>query len=156
MPKFVGLIMATLIMLIMLNANPTTQQRFANYRKIEAYEVRPGILMMPRYTSDGRVCEIGLERLHYSPNLIRLDSDLSRKEIDQILDELVPADERGKPPKDATDTLITKSGRAMTTNIGFENVLIRIYGATSPSNKRNETTVNEVIATIKWKQRICQ
>lgn len=75
MPKFVGLILAILTMLITLNA--TTQQRFANYRRIEAYEVRPGILMLPRYTSDGKVCEIGLERLHYSPDLVRLDSGLS-------------------------------------------------------------------------------
>jgi hypothetical protein len=108
------------------------------------------------YTSDGKVCEIGLERLHYSPDLFRLDSRLSRKEIDQILDELVTTDERGKPSKDATDTLITQSGRGMTTDIEFENVSIRIYGTTSFSNKSNEATVNEVLATVKWKQRGCQ
>jgi hypothetical protein len=71
MPKFVGL---SLTILIMLNAVTTAQQQFAKYRKIEAYEIRPGILMMPRYTADDRVCEIGLEKLHYSPERIRLDS----------------------------------------------------------------------------------
>jgi hypothetical protein len=153
MPKFVSL---SLTILIMLNAATTTQQRFARYQKIEAYEVRPGILMMPRYTADDEVCEIGLERLHYSPKLIRLDSDLSRKEINEILDELVPADERGKPAKDATDTLITQSGHSLTTNIQFENVSIQIYGATSPSDHKGKTTVSEVIATVKWKQRMCR
>jgi hypothetical protein len=156
MPKFVGLSLITLIMLLMLNASTTAQQRFAKYQKIEAYEVRPGILAMPRYTADGEVCEIGLERLLYSPKLIRLDSSLSREEIHQILDELVPADERGKPAKDPSGNLITESGLSMTTNIEFENVLIQIYGATLPSRHKKETTVNEVVATVKWKQRMCQ
>jgi hypothetical protein len=140
----------------MLNAATTTQQRFAKYRKIEAYEVRPGILMMPRYTADNEVCEIGLEKLHYSPSLIRLDFGLSRKEINEILDELVPADERGKPSNDTVGNLITRGGHSLTTNIEFENVLIQIYGATSPSDRKNEITVNEVIATVKWKHRICR
>jgi hypothetical protein len=93
----------------MLNASTATQQQFAKYRKIEAYEVRPGILMMPRYTTGDEVCEIGLERLHYSPELIRIDSGLSRKEIDLALDELVPIEERGKP-SGAADGLITQGG----------------------------------------------
>lgn len=153
MPKLFGL---SLIILIMLNAVMTTQQRFAKYRKIEAYEIRPGILMMPRYTADDQVCEIGLSRLLYSPELIRVNPDLSRKEIDQILDELVPADERGKPPKDALDALMIQDGHTMTTNIEYENVLVQIFGATLPSRHKHETTVNEVVATIKWKQRVCR
>ena len=148
--------LTTATLLLMLNTAATKQQRFAKYRKIEAYEVRPGILMIPRYTADGELCEIGLERLHYSPKLIRLESDLSREEINQILDELVPADERGKPPKDTTSTLITQSGPSMTTNIEYENVSIQIYGATLPSKHKNEIAVSEVVATIKWKQRACR
>src|SRR5882724_3652261 len=92
MSKFVGLCLTILIMLIMSNAT-TTQQRFTKYQKIEAYEVRPGILMMPRYTSDGEVCEIGLQRLFYSTNLTKGDPGLDRLEVEQILDELVPEDE---------------------------------------------------------------
>src|SRR2546423_1316508 len=131
--KFVGLVLALFIILITLNATTTSEQRFARYRQIEAYEVRPGILMMPRYTSDDKVCEIGLEKLHYSPILIRLDSELSRKEIDEMLDELVPADERGQPSKDSVGNLITQSGQGLTTNIEYENVSIQIYGTTLPS-----------------------
>ena len=152
MPKFVGV---GLTILIMLTALPTTEQRFLKYRKIEAYEVRPGILMMPRYTADDKVCEIGLERLHYSPDLVRLGSDISSKDIDEILDELVPADERGKPGKEL-DNLITQVGQGFTQNIEFENVTLQIYGAASPSDRKGETTVNQVAATIKWKQRVCR
>jgi hypothetical protein len=153
MLKFVSL---SLAILIMLSATTTAQQRFEKYQKIEAYEVRPGILLMPRYTVDNEVCEIGLEKLHYSSELIRLDSELSRKEIDEIFDELVPADERGKPSKDTIGNLITLGGHSLTTNIEFENVLIQIYGSTSPSNRKKEIAVNEVIAKVKWKHRICR
>jgi hypothetical protein len=41
--------------------------RFSKYKTVEAYEIGPGILMMPNFSSDGQVCEIGLEILHYSP-----------------------------------------------------------------------------------------
>src|SRR5258708_4191474 len=105
MSKFVGLTLTILFMLIVLNAT-TTQQRFTKYQKIEAYEVRPGILMMPRYASDGEVCEIGLQRLLYSPDLVRTYPVLDRMEVDQILDELVPPDERGKPSKDTVGNLM--------------------------------------------------
>ena len=151
MSKFVGF---TLTVLFMLNA-ATAQQRFAKYQKIEAYEVRPGILMMPRYTANGEVCEIGLERLLYSPKMIRLNSSLARDEIYQLLDELVLANERGKPSKD-TDNEIIESGQSHTTNIEYENVSLRIYGATLPSQKKNEIRVDEVVATVTWKHRVCR
>ena len=153
MSKFVGL---GLTILFMLNTAPTAQQRFAKYQKIEAYEVRPGILMMPRYTTDDKVCEIGLEKLHYSPAVIRVASSLSREEIFQLLDELVPAAERGKPSKDLTANEINRSGQVMTTNMEFDNVSVKIYGGTLPSRHKNETTVDEVVATVKWKQRVCR
>lgn len=151
-----NLICLSLTILIMLNAAPTAQQRFAKYQKIEAYEVRPGILMMPRYTTDGELCEIGLEKLHYSAKVIRVDSTLSREEVFQILDEVVPAAERGKPSEYLLDNDISIMGQVRTTHIGFENVSIQIYGTNTSSPDKNEVTVNQVVATVKWKQRICR
>lgn len=142
-------------MIFLLSANPV-QERFAKYRAIEAYEVRPGILMMPRYSADKQVCEIGLEKLHYSPEVIRLDSSLSRKEIDQIVDELVPAEERGPRSKEFVGTLITRSGPSLTMNIDFENVWLQIHGRASNAPGEAGTTVDWVAATIKWKNRKCQ
>jgi hypothetical protein len=153
MSKFVGL---GLTLLFMLSAATTTQQPFAKYRKIEAYEIRLGIIMMPRYTADDEVCEIALEKLHYSPEVISVAPSLSREEIFQILDELVPSAERGKPSKNLTDNWINVGGHVMTTNMEFDNVSIKIYGATLPSRHKNETTVNEVVATVEWKQRVCR
>ena len=144
-----------LIVLFGLNTAAVAQERFAKYQRIEAYEVRPGILMIPRYTAANEVCEIGLERLQYSPTMIRVNSELSREEIFQTLDVLVPAIERGAPAKD-TDNLITMGGLSQTTKIEYENVSIQIYGAQVPSKRRNEIAVNEVVATVTWKNRICR
>jgi hypothetical protein len=149
MAKLIGLAFATLLLLA--SANPV-HERFAKYKAVESYEIRPGVLMMPSYSSDGQVCEIGLEKLHYSPEIIRLDSSLSRKEIDQIFDELVPADERGQRSKDFARDLITQSGGGLTTHIDFQNVSIQIYGATAD---KDGSTVDEVAATLKWKNRKC-
>lgn len=57
---------------------------------MEAYEVQPGILAFPTYAADGQVCEIGIERRHYSLEVIRLDPGLSREEIDKTVDDLAP------------------------------------------------------------------
>jgi hypothetical protein len=151
MPKIGGF---GLVFLAVLVYAMSSQRPFAKYQLIEAYEVRPGILTMPRYTADNEVCEIGLERLHYSPKLIRLESGLSRAEINQAIDELVPSDERGKAIK--SNALITQSGASLITSMEYENVRIEIYGAVSPSNRKGDTTVNEVIAKITWKKRRCR
>jgi hypothetical protein len=152
MLKLFGSGLAVVLLLIQGNA---MHENFVKYKKVEAYEVRPGILMMPRYSADGQVCEIGLQKLHYSPEMIRLDSSLSRKEINEIFDELVPTDERGSKSKDFTGSLITQSGQSMTTNIDFQNVSIEIYGATSSAGEGG-TVVDEVTATLRWKNRKCQ
>jgi hypothetical protein len=154
MSKLIGLIFAA--MLLFPSANPD-REKFAKYKAVEAYEIRPGVLMMPSYSSDGQVCEIGLEKLHYSPETIRLGFSLSRKEIDQIFDELVPPDERGPQSKDFAGTLLTQPGGSITTYIGFQNVTIQIYGDVSPSAGKGATGVDEVVAaTLIWKNRKCQ
>jgi len=67
-------------MLLLSSANPV-DGRFARYKQIEAYEIRPDILMMPSYTSDGQICEIGLEKRQYSPAMVRLEPSLTRRSI---------------------------------------------------------------------------
>jgi hypothetical protein len=150
--KFVG---PSLIILLALTTATTGQQRFAKYRKIEAYEVRPGILMIPRYTTDGEVCEIGLEKLHYSPEMATVDCSLSRKDLTEILDELVPPDERGRPSNDVTGSVVTEGGNGMITSLDFENVSIQIFGDVLSSDHKGQTRVQEVLATAKWKKRRC-
>ncbi|MFZ3200204.1 MAG: hypothetical protein WA175_03530 [Candidatus Acidiferrales bacterium] len=154
MSKLIGLVFVA--MLLFPSANPV-HEKFAKYKAVEAYEIRPGVLMMPSYSSDGQVCEIGLEKLHYSPETIRLGSSLPRKEIDQIFDELVPPHERGPQSKDSMGTLLTQPGDILATYIDFQNVSIQIYGDVSPAAGKGATNVDEVVAaTLIWKGRKCQ
>jgi hypothetical protein len=140
---------------LLTSANPARQD-FAKYKPVEAYEIRPGILMMPRYAVDGRVCEIGIQKLHYSTAVVQLDSGLSQNEIDQIFEELVPADQRGPKSTNTAGDLITQSGGGLITTIDYENVSIKIYGATSPGTHKRDITANDVAATLKWKNRTCR
>jgi len=94
MSRRLGLVCIASLALVLLGAKPQSDL-FSKYKAVEAYELKPGILMMPRYTADGEVCEIGLEKRQYSPELIRTSSRLSHAEIEQYVDELVPSDARG-------------------------------------------------------------
>jgi hypothetical protein len=154
MSKLIGSVLAA--MLLLPAANPD-REKFAKYKAVEAYEIRPGILMMPRYSVEGKVCEIGLEKLHYSPEKIRLDSDLSRQEISQIFDELVPSAERGPKPTNLLEKgMTTISGRGMVSDEEYQNISIRIFGNYSPADGKAEGTLDEVAATLTWKNRKCQ
>jgi hypothetical protein len=151
MSKLIGLACAVIVLLA---ARPQSD-KFARYKTIEAYEIRPGILMMPRYSADGQVCEIGIERHHYSPEIIHLDSGLSRKEIDEIVDELAPASERGPKEAGLLGELITIDGVGLTRSSTYENMSIEIYGKVLPA-KKHQIAAEDVAATLKWKNRKCQ
>ena len=149
-------ILAWAIILLAPLAKPQSEN-FSKYRPIEAYEVAPGILMIPRYAEDGQVCEIGLEVRHYSPDLVRLDSGLPRKKIERIVDELVPLNERG--PKDtvlAGRDMITETGNSLVTFSEYENVSIQIYSAILPTSKKHKIAADDVAAIIRWKNRKCR
>ncbi|MFZ0821628.1 MAG: hypothetical protein WAM91_16305 [Candidatus Acidiferrales bacterium] len=143
------------VMAVVLFSPPFNSARgdFAKYKALEAYEIRPGILMMPTYSADGHVCKIGLEDLHYSPELIRLDFNLSETVIHQIFDELVPENERG--PRTALDGLIRGSGHDVTETTDFERVSLQIY-SDAPSKSKRWPSVDNNIAVINWKTRGCQ
>lgn len=143
-------------MLMFLAAKPQSD-KFSKYKTVEAYEIRPGILMMPRYAEDGQVCEIGLQRRHYTPEVIKLDSGLERKDIDEIVDELAPVSERGPKSKDfgGLDMIIT-AGVGMSTNIEYENISVQLFSHVVSGRKRISFIDDNVAATIIWKNRKCQ
>ena len=152
MSKVIGL--ACMSMLLFHFASPQSS-RFSGYKAVEAYEIRPGILMMPRYSNDGQVCEIGLEGRHYSPEKIRLGSNLSRKEIDQILEELVPVNERGNKTTAPGGGQISEAGHSLVASLEYENISVQIYSAVS-SSKKHEIVADDIAATIQWNNRKCR
>jgi len=138
--------------LLLLVAKPQNEM-FSMYKSVEAYEIRPGILAMPRYAEDGQVCEIGVEKRSYSPEMIRVGGRLTRKEIDDIAADLVPASERG--PKTPMFGNINENGleghETMVEADSYENVTIFIYGDASA-----KCNIGDVAFTIQWTKRKCQ
>lgn len=137
--------LATIAMLL-LPAESQQRNNYSKYKSVEAYEIRPGILMMPRYAADGQVCEIGLERRHYSHEIINLESSMDRKDIDEIVDELAPASERGPKLKSFGKNWTYVSGVSTTETSDYENVSILIYSKVLSTSKPHNIDVDSNLA----------
>jgi hypothetical protein len=155
MTKMMGLVFT--ITFLLLGASELQHVMFSKYKPVEAYEVRPGILMMPTFSADGQLCEVGLERRHYTPDKITLSSELSRDEIHQIVDELAPVKERGSRPANLIEQgSLGIQGNALDEDEEYENVSIRIYSEASHTSSQHEIVASDVVATITWKHPACE
>jgi hypothetical protein len=145
--------------LLFIAAKPQSE-RFLKYNAIEAYEVRPGVLVFPKYSENGNLCEIDLQRHKFSSEEIALDSLLSQDEIEEVADDLLPASERGRRLSDLSHT--SWEGQTAVTYEEFENISIEIYSSLIiksedlPLKPGANIDVSDRVATIQWKQRKCQ
>jgi hypothetical protein len=153
MSNSIGLACAFISLFVLINPQ---NERFAKYKPVEANEIRPGVLIMPSYSDDGQVCEVGIQKRNYSPEIVRLDSSLSRKEIDEIFEELVPANERGPKSNNILGRLSVVDGVSSTETVDFENVYMQIFSSriTAPNNQK--ITIDNVVAIVRWKNRPCK
>jgi hypothetical protein len=134
--------------LLLLGAKPQNEM-FAKFNSVEAYEIRPGMLAMPKYAEDGQVCEIDVEKRNILPNLARIGDSFSREEIYQIIADLVPPNERG--PKTPFYGNITGSGQSWFESYSYENVEITAYG-----DGRDKCNLGTVGLRFQWTKRKCQ
>ena len=134
------------------------RETLSRVNRVEAYEVLPGIVALPRYTVDGQICEIGLEKLHHSAETIRLNPTLTSAEINKIADQLVPSSERGPQPKDPLEQGTGSfSGKVMERSEEYENISIRTYREIVGSFGRGGISTSDIAtATIVWKHRPCR
>lgn len=148
MAKLGMVLMTTVFILATLN-----EYKFNRLPAVEAYEIRPGILMMPSYSDGGQVCQIVLERRHVSSNNIDLDAEMSGEEISRIFDELVPREERGHPKLNLgdNDNISMVDGHSLATIAVYENVSVRMYGKSKGTGPKSY-----VAATIDWEKRKCR
>ena len=141
-------------------AGTSQSERFSKYKVLEVYEVRPDVLAMPRYSENGNLCEIDLQRHKFSSEEIALDSLLSQDEIEEVADDLLPASERGRRLSDLSHT--SWEGQTAVTYEEFENISIEIYSSLIiksedlPLKPGANIDVSDRVATIQWKQRKCQ
>ena len=87
----------------------------AKYPVVTSYEVRPGILMTPKYSADGQVCQMSIERQRGTRSGVMLYSFMSDKLVKEIVDELAPRSERGEPRLGREDGAAIVTSGGMTT-----------------------------------------
>jgi hypothetical protein len=154
--KTAAVIAACSAALLLLGAQ-SHRDVFSKYKPVEAYEVRPTVMAVPRYSTDGQVCEIGLQRMLYSPDRVNLDPDLSREEIDAIVDDLAPSDERG--PKVRLGETMELSGNTASLTAAYANIDVEMFSDASWNSSKHSVLVsvrNIRLAIIRWKNRKCQ
>ena len=119
------------------------------YARVESYEIRPGILATPGYSSDGTLCEISVEKRHVQRDTVELGSTVPRKLALEMIDELAPPSERGKPTiKLANQEYIDEiNGSTVITIATYENISVQIFRATSDPG--------DVAVILKWKNAKC-
>lgn len=122
--------------------------RFLHYKAVEAYEIRPGILVMPGYSADGQICQAVIQKESYSNEIVHLDPTMPREVVDQIVDELVPDNEKGPLTLDKEmSRLSLYIGNAVTSFVDYKNVSVDI--------ERRASSTGETVAVIKWKHPAC-
>src|SRR5215475_15584208 len=88
-------IVAFLMLLATLGTAQTQGQLEDKYPKVNAYLVRPKILLTARYSTDGLVCEMVLQPVRWTGDAMLL-FPLSEEETIRIVEEIVSESERGK------------------------------------------------------------
>jgi len=117
------------------------------YPVITSYEVRPGILMTPKYSAGGQVCQMSIERQRATRSGVMMDSFMSAELVKTIVDELVPHSERGPALGGTGDNaaIITTGGLTQSVHT-YEK--ISYYVLSGPNR--------EIVVLIEWKNRKCQ
>jgi hypothetical protein len=119
----------------------------AKYRQITSYELRPDVVMTPKYAADGQVCEMVLEKRQKTDAGMVFGVAFSESEVKTLVDELVPESERGRDLTKPLNT--TVDGGFLTTEYSYENVHVRVYGITRPA------PAGDRVITIIWPKRTC-
>jgi hypothetical protein len=149
--------MACMASLLVLAAG-IHEHRFSRLKAVEAYEIRPRILMTPIYSDTGELCRVILEKRHVSSNIVDVDAQMSAVEIYGIFDELAPKVERGKLTLNLEEGQRTLGDSpARSTIVAYENVSLEMHGKHFPGDIRSFfENGGYVAATINWEKRECR
>lgn len=146
MSKLIGLVCGITLLLPFADLR---SDQLSKYKTVEAYEVWPGFLAMPKYSSDGRVCKVAIQRDHYSNGVLDDDLTMPREVVIQIFDELAPPTERGPfTVNKEFEGLTSYGGNTTTTSFDYKSVSLDISG---PDSSRGD-----VVALITWKGMACK
>jgi hypothetical protein len=120
------------VFLTTLGAAQTQRQLEEKYPKVNAYLVRPNILLTARYSADGLVCEMALQPVRWTGDTVLL-FPLSEEETIRVVEEIVPESERGKRLGGllGTDDKVSSfHGHSFTTPYTYEKITVNFAGTT--------------------------
>ncbi len=125
----------------------TQAQLEQKYPKLNAYLVRPNILLTAKYASDGQVCEMVLEPRRWTEKEIVLVSTLSEEETIGVVEEVVPESERGNRLTNPLPS--TVAGGSITTTYDYEHISVCFFGSA------REKGAADMVAVVTWRKRSC-
>lgn len=110
----------------------------------ETYNVRPDIKVTVRYTKGGDVCEMFIaptsETKDGKPSLLK------SQPLDEVIDELVPKEQRGKHLTDTfLDIICLPKNDCFGVDWNYQRLTIHVHGSTDA----------HPYASIYWKHRTC-
>ena len=133
-----------------LTAAQTQRQLEEKYPKLNAYLVRPNILLTARYSSDGRVCQMALQPVRWTGDSVLL-FPLSEEETVRVVEEIVPEGERGhrKGGLLGVDQLSVFAGHSVSTPYIYERITMDFAGTTEKGGR-------DMVAVVTWNDRSCK
>lgn len=127
-------------------AQNSAELQFKYGPPLDAFVIRPGLLMTAKYAADGKVCEMYIVEARTPGSNIVLRTPLNLETVPALIDELVPEGERGSKLRWPAQT----QGMTLQAVYKYENVSIELVQNLLPSKGWSDG-----ILTIKWNNRVC-
>jgi hypothetical protein len=122
----------------------------ARFKKLVLFEIRPGIVALPTFAADGRVCRLEIKRVQQlESESTAPDHVIPSNLVDKVVDQVVPPSERGKPNK-YLSTESWMAGGAAFIKEDYENVSVGTYGTSVVDGPNGATQI-----VITWRNRRC-
>lgn len=141
-----------LCLLLVLTAGTVVAQSSAELQAkygapVDAFVIRPGLLMTAKYAADGKVCEMYVIEARTPGSHIARRTPLTPDTVPALIDELLPENERGSKLRWPAQS----QGMTLQVSYRYENVTSDLVQTLMPSAGWSDS-----VLTIKWKNRVCQ
>lgn len=150
-----GLVLSGLALLLcccLAAAGQTKDQLAGRLKKVTAFEIRPGIDVFPTFTADGSVCRIVIEKRQcLDPANADFDTTIPSTLANQLVDELVPVNERGKPLSPYLSNESFVAGGASFIKKDYENMSVGMYGRLVEGKRDGASVI-----VLSWPKRTCR
>jgi hypothetical protein len=125
------------------------------YHTVVFFEIRPGVVMTPKFTAGGEVCQMTVQKLAETQDGNLADNFFTEPEISDLVDNLAPPSERGiEIPEGAISGHGWQgymSGGMIEHITTYENAFVAAVGRSQPKPPARMT-----LLVITWRKRVCQ